>query len=376
MQSYYLSQWIIFFFIYSFVGWIWESCYVSAKKRRWVNRGFMHGPLLPLYGSGAVVILIFTISVRGNGVLVFFLGMFAATVLEYFTGTAMERLFHVRYWDYRNVKFNLNGYICPAASFCWGCFSVLMTEVVHPPVEQVVLDIPLNITEYAALILSIVAAVDFTQSFNEAMDMRNILTQLEESRRQIRKMQERLKVSAEGIAEDYRKRSEEMLQTVSGQRALLLAGIRERRELQKKLLEELASRADFLLKEELPSKVDELIGEERRRELSEIRDSIYREFQKMGERTDRHYLHAASLLRRNPTAVSDRFKEAIDELRRMSEEGKWIPERETEVAEESEISGEFESTEEVENAGGYETTQGHENAGSDENRDNSEGDSR
>ena len=157
---------------------------------------------------------------------------------------------------------------------------------------------------------------------------------------------------------------------------MLLAGIRERRELQKKLLEELASRADFLLKEELPSKVDELIGEERRRELSEIRDSIYREFQKMGERTDRHYLHAASLLRRNPTAVSDRFKEAIDELRRMSEEGKWIPERETEVAEESEISGEFESTEEVENAGGYETTQGHENAGSDENRDNSEGDSR
>ena len=329
MQSYYLSQWIIFFFLYSFVGWIWESCYVSAKKRRWVNRGFMHGPMLPLYGSGAVVILIATIPVRGNIVFVFLLGMVAATVLEYFTGAAMERLFHVRYWDYSNVRFNLNGYICPAASLCWGCFSVLMTEVVHPPVERLVLDIPLNIMEYAALILSIAAAVDFTQSFNEAMDMKHVLGRLEESKRQIRQMQERLKVSAEEVAEDYRKRSEEVRRTVSGQRSMLLAGIQERREIQKHLLEELAARADFLLKEELPSKVDELIGEERRKELSEIRDSIYREFQKMGERTDRHYLHAVSLLRRNPTAVSDRFKEAVEELRRMSEEGKQIPERKT-----------------------------------------------
>ena len=86
MQSYYLSQWIIFFFIYSFIGWIWESCYVSVKKHRWINRGFMHGPMLPLYGSGAVVILIAAIPVRENIWLVFLMGMTAATVLEYFTG--------------------------------------------------------------------------------------------------------------------------------------------------------------------------------------------------------------------------------------------------------------------------------------------------
>ena len=140
--------------------------------------------------------------------------------------------------------------------------------------------------------------------------MKHVLGRLEESKRQIRQMQERLKVSAEEVAEDYRKRSEEVRRTVSGQRSMLLAGIQERREIQKQLL-------------------DELIGEERRKELSEIRDSIYREFQKMGERTDRHYLHAVSLLRRNPTAVSDRFKEAVEELRRMSEEGKQIPERKT-----------------------------------------------
>ena len=66
MHAYYLSQWVLFFFIYSFIGWVWESCYVSVRKRRWVNRGFMHGPMLPLYGSGALAVLVSTIGVREN----------------------------------------------------------------------------------------------------------------------------------------------------------------------------------------------------------------------------------------------------------------------------------------------------------------------
>ena len=90
MHAYYLPQWVLFFFIYSFIGWVWESCYVSVRKRRWVNRGFMHGPMLPLYGSGALTVLVSTISVRENMALIFLLGMLAATVLEYFTGAAME----------------------------------------------------------------------------------------------------------------------------------------------------------------------------------------------------------------------------------------------------------------------------------------------
>ena len=116
MQEYDLSQWVLFFFLYSFLGWIWESCYVSVRKHRWVNRGFMHGPMLPLYGSGAMVVLIVTIPVRDNILLVFLMGMIGATILEYFTGITMERLFHVRYWDYRNLKFTVRGYICPVAS--------------------------------------------------------------------------------------------------------------------------------------------------------------------------------------------------------------------------------------------------------------------
>ena len=159
------------FFLYSFLGWILESCYVSVRKHRWVNRGFMHGPMLPLYGSGAMVVLIVTIPVRDNILLVFLMGMIGATILEYFTGITMERLFHVRYWDYRNLKFNVRGYICPLASLCWGVFSILMVKVVHIPFEHMVLLIPVTIADILAFVLTIAAAVDFTQSFNEAMDM-------------------------------------------------------------------------------------------------------------------------------------------------------------------------------------------------------------
>ena len=320
MHAYYLPQWVLFFFIYSFIGWVWESCYVSVRKRRWVNRGFMHGPMLPLYGSGAIVVLVSTIGVRENAALIFLLGMMAATVLEYFTGAAMERLFHVRYWDYSNQKLNLHGYICVTSSLCWGFFSVLLVRVVHVPVETAVLRIPLTVSEGAALVLSVAAAVDLTQSFNEAMDLKRILSQLEESREQIRKLQEKLKVAAEDAKEDYLRYSEERSRKRLSRKAAYLERIDMKRQERRRQLEELSQRTEQLLREQIPSRVGDLIGEERREELSALLQNIRREIGKMGERTDRSYLHAARHLWRNPTAVSERFRDALDELRKNMED--------------------------------------------------------
>lgn len=320
MHAYYFSQWVLFFFIYSFIGWVWESCYVSVRKHRWVNRGFMHGPMLPLYGSGALVVLVSTISVRENMALVFLLGMLAATVLEYFTGAAMERIFHVRYWDYSNQKLNIHGYICVSSSLCWGGFSVLLVRVVHLPIETAVLKIPPAVAEAIAFVLAVTAAVDLTQSFNEAMDLKRILSQLEESREQIRKLQEKLKVAAEDAKEDYLRYSEERSRKRLFRKAAYLERIDMRRQERRRQLEELSQRAEQLLREEIPSRVGDLIGEERREELSALLQNIRREIGKMGERTDRSYLHAARHLWRNPTAVSERFRDALDELRKNMED--------------------------------------------------------
>ena len=328
MNSYHLTQWLLFFFFYSFVGWVWESCYVSARKHRWVNRGFMHGPMLPIYGSGALVVLISTIGVRENILLIFLFGMTAATLLEYATGAVMERLFHVRYWDYSNQKFNLHGYICVTSSLCWGCFSVLLVRVIHVPVENAVLKFPLMAAGGIALVLAVAATADLTQSFNEAMDLKRILMQLEESKAQIHRLEERLKAASaevmedyrkryEAVAEDYRKRTDEWKQETVFRKDEFLKRVNLRREERRGQLMWLGERVDKLLKEELPGRLTEMIGEDRAKDLREIRQNITQELSKLGSRTDRNYLRIAKHLRRNPTAASERFKEAFEEIRRF-----------------------------------------------------------
>ena len=212
MQSYHLTQWVLFFFIYSFIGWVWECCFVSVRKRRWVNRGFMYGPMLPIYGFGALAVLISTIRVRDSIPLIFLFGMVGATLLEYVTGAVMERLFNVKYWDYSNQKFNLNGYICLTSSLGWGLFSVLLVKFVHVPIEGAVLKIPTIIAEGIAFVLTVAAAVDVTQSFNDAMDLKRILAQIEERNKQIRKIQEILIVDSEEFVVDYRQRAGEFVE--------------------------------------------------------------------------------------------------------------------------------------------------------------------
>lgn len=316
MHAYDLPQWVLFFFIYSFIGWVWESCYVSVRKRRWVNRGFMHGPMLPLYGSGALTVLISTIGVRDNPALIFLLGMLAATLLEYITGLAMERLFHVRYWDYSGQKLNLHGFICVSSSLCWGCFSVLLVKAAHVPIEAAVLGIPSVAAEGAALLLSVAAAVDLTQSFNEAMDLKRILTQLEESREQIRRIEERLKVAVDDVREDYRRYTMERSRKKLSRKAAYLERIEMRCQERHAQLEGLSQKVEQILREELPAKAEKLLSDPRVQELTALKQSIFQEVRKMGERTDRRYLRAARHLWRNPTAVSEQFRDALEELRK------------------------------------------------------------
>ena len=123
---------LLYFFFYSFVGWIWESSYVSILTKRLTNRGFLTGPMLPIYGIGAVVMLCATYPVQSSDVGIFLLGLIAATMLEYVTGVVMEALFQVRYWDYSDKKFNIQGHILPKLLACMGCFYTSLIRVVHP----------------------------------------------------------------------------------------------------------------------------------------------------------------------------------------------------------------------------------------------------
>ena len=300
-------QWLLFFFIYCFLGWVWESCYVSAKNREWINRGFLHGPMLPIYGSGAIIVLLCTIGVRDQIVLTFLFGMTGATILEYVTGACMERLFRVRYWDYSHMPLNLKGYICLPVSLGWGVFSVLLMRVIHVPIENLVLQIPERIAEVVSVVCSSAFAVDFTLSFSEAMDLRDMLIRLSDSNEKIQRLQKRLEVvsafAEDGLMQYQMKREERKM----SRKEFLERMIERQRENRRMMLVELIDRVN--------ESID--AGLEKREELQKIKTQIEQEFKNIGSLTNRAARRSARLLHRNPNTVSKRYAEALKQVQEM-----------------------------------------------------------
>ena len=131
-----------YFMIYSFLGWCMETCLVSFRNREFVNRGFMNGPFCPIYGTGASAIYLFLTPIQEYPWLVFLGGLILATVIEYFSSWIMERLFHARWWDYSERKYNFQGRVCLLVSFYWGILSLVMVYVFQPIILVLVDRIP------------------------------------------------------------------------------------------------------------------------------------------------------------------------------------------------------------------------------------------
>lgn len=223
MYNYEVWQWVLYFFIYCFIGWIWETAYVSLKSGHFENRGFMNGPFLPIYGSGAIIMLFVSLPVKNSVILVFIFGSIAATLLELFTGIAMESLFHVRYWDYSYRKIQYKGHICLVSSIAWGFFSCLLVYFIHKPIEGLVLSIDEGIGQLIAIIVTICATADFATSFKTALELKNMLITAEDIKKQIEKLERRAEIvevfiadSAEKASEDLREHIADIIEKISG----------------------------------------------------------------------------------------------------------------------------------------------------------------
>jgi uncharacterized membrane protein len=340
-MSYTLDQWVLFFFFYCLCGWIWESCYVSARQHRWVNRGFLHGPLLPIYGSGAVIVLLATLRVQGSLPLIALLGLLAATVLEYCTGAAMERLFKVRYWDYSTQKCNLNGYVCLSSTLAWGVFSVLLVKVIHPPVAWLILRIPAVWSEPLVFVLVAGTTVDAVQSVRAALDLREILTKLTEENEDLRRLAKRAEVISAFAGDDLRRFRERteigrllFSEQVEGERARIqeergLHTLRREEQLDRLLSRRADARISALqtvsqtLQRAL-AELDErkeLTGEAlraRKQELTEALERLRDQEARVRTRTVRTYAQALRILQGNPSASAGRFSEALESLRNLA----------------------------------------------------------
>lgn len=130
-----VETWFLWLMIYSIIGWVYESTICSISQRKLINRGFLNGPYCPIYGTGAVLVLLVLGRIQ-NPVLLFFAGAVLTCSLEYLTSWLMEKLFHARWWDYSKRKFNIGGRVCLIGAVVFGAFSVVLILVLHPWVKS------------------------------------------------------------------------------------------------------------------------------------------------------------------------------------------------------------------------------------------------
>lgn len=199
MFPYSVEEWLLLFYIYCFLGWCFESTYVSLRTGHRVNRGFMKAPFLPLYGSGAILLLLVGKIFEGNIVLTYVVGFITATFLEFFTGMTMEKIFKIKYWNYSNQRFNYKGHICLTSSIAWGFMTLLVTRVIHEPIASVVLALPEIVKDTVVLLLTAVLTWDFALSFREALDLRDLLIKLEEAKAELEELREEIEDRLEHI---------------------------------------------------------------------------------------------------------------------------------------------------------------------------------
>ena len=133
-----LPQMVIIFALISFGGWVYETIYCSVVEGEFTKRGFLFGPTCPIYGIGALAVWL-VLGQISNPFIVFIIGGFLATVIEYSTGLFLERRFKKKWWDYSMFKFNLHGRICPQASAVFGAFSVTSVFVLVPTMLDVLM---------------------------------------------------------------------------------------------------------------------------------------------------------------------------------------------------------------------------------------------
>lgn len=133
-----VCRYFLCFVFYSFLGWCCESVYCSIAQGKLVNRGFLNGPLCPVYGFGALLVILLLRGTEQNVAALFFSGMLVTSVLEYLTSWLLEKLFHMRWWDYSHYKFQINGRVCLLNSMMFGGLSVILMLVLRPFTERVV----------------------------------------------------------------------------------------------------------------------------------------------------------------------------------------------------------------------------------------------
>ncbi|MEG0485686.1 MAG: putative ABC transporter permease [Oscillospiraceae bacterium] len=174
MQMFGFSLYEIFwyFVLYSFLGWCVEVCFCSIYQGKFVNRGFLNGPICPIYGFGMVIVLVCLLPVKSNLIVLYFGSVVLTSLLELVAGFILKKVFHTSWWDYSDLPYNLGGYICLSFSLAWGIGGVAAVKLVHPLVAGLVNITPplvgkiLAIIVFAAIVCDMIVTINTIAKLN------------------------------------------------------------------------------------------------------------------------------------------------------------------------------------------------------------------
>lgn len=168
-------NYILLFFIYSFIGWIIEVIYTLVTDKRLVNRGFLIGPICPIYGAGSVLLILLLDNYKNDFFVLFLGSVFICSILEYLTSYFMEKIFNARWWDYSYMKYNINGRICLETMLPFGILGSIIINFINPKLVTIINKVDVNIVNVLIILLLLVFILDIAISCSVVSKLKKTL---------------------------------------------------------------------------------------------------------------------------------------------------------------------------------------------------------
>ncbi|MCI5726437.1 MAG: putative ABC transporter permease [Clostridium sp.] len=169
---------LLFFIIYSFLGWVGEVAYAYKNQKKFVNRGFLFGPYCPIYGASLVLLITFLTSISDNIFIQYILATIITSTIEYLAGYILEKSFKRKYWDYTEDPFNLHGRICLHFSLMWGAIALAIVKIGHPLVAYLVGLVPIPLITVIFIVLFVLTMLDFILTLCNLLNVKKHLGKL------------------------------------------------------------------------------------------------------------------------------------------------------------------------------------------------------
>ncbi|MBC5683871.1 hypothetical protein H8S40_09875 [Ruminococcus sp. NSJ-13] len=298
---------LLYFFVYGFLGWCTEVGFAAFKTHHFVNRGFLNGPICPIYGVGVTAVITILTPYKSDIIVLYILSVVLVTVLEGVTGWAMDKIFHNKWWDYSDMPLNIGGYVCLLFSIVWGFACLFIIYFIQPLVHDLLAFIPTIVGIILIIILGITLIADLYVTASTIFKFNRRLAAMEKIAAEMHEISEQIgqEIFEKTIrAMDRQEASKEKLATATDE-------FKEKMQDTASGLKEKTQGTAFELKERA------LDARERSQEISEeLRSRIASLHTRYHESTDKPGRISRRLMNAFPKMESRQHKESLEVLKK------------------------------------------------------------